>query len=113
VKTEAQRPDLFYGTTDGARPWRSRRANLGVVPRLNLTLDDDTFQQLERHRKRARAGRAALAREILREGLARRDAAERRRRLAADYAAGRKDVRASLADLESSQVELLSDEEDA
>ena len=51
-----------------------------------------------------------MATEILREGLARREAAERRKRLAADYAAGRADARALLKDLESSQLDLLDDE---
>jgi hypothetical protein len=81
------------------------------MPRLNLTLDEDTFQRLERHRRRARVGRATAAREILREGLARRDAIERRKRLATDYAAGRSETRALLADLEAFQGELLDDEE--
>ena len=78
--------------------------------RLNLTLDDDTFQKLDRHSGRVGRPRARVATEILREGLARREAAERRKRLAADYAAGRADARALLKDLESSQLDLLDDE---
>jgi hypothetical protein len=80
------------------------------MARLNLTLDRDTLQQLDRHTKRSGKPRAALAREILREGLARREAAERRTQLAADYAAGRGDARALLKDLEAGQLELMGDE---
>ena len=80
------------------------------MARLNLTLDADTFQKLDRHSGRVGRPRARVATEILREGLARREAAERRKRLAADYAAGRADARALLKDLESSQIDLLDDE---
>ena len=80
------------------------------MARLNLTLDDDTFRQLDRHTKRVGRPRAKVATEILREGLARREAAERRKRVAADYAAGRPDARALLKDLEAPQLELLDDE---
>jgi len=81
------------------------------MARVNLTLDAETFRELDRHTKRTGKPRAAVVRELLREGLARRAAAERRRRLAADYAAGRSDARAVLADLESAQLELMDDEE--
>jgi len=81
------------------------------MARLNLTLDDETFRQLDRHTKRVGKPRAKVATEILREGLARREAAERRKRLAADYAAGRPDTRGLLKDLESPQLELLDDED--
>jgi len=46
----------------------------------------------------------------LSEGLARREATTRRKKLAADYRAGRADARALLDDLESPQLELLDDE---
>ncbi len=82
------------------------------MARLNLTLDVDTFRQLDRHTKRLGKPRAKVATEILREGLARREAAERRKRLAADYAEGRLDARALLKDLETSQLDLLGDEDD-
>ena len=81
------------------------------MARLNLTLDADTFRQLDRHTRRVGKPRAKVATEILREGLARREAAERRKRLARDYAAGRPDARALLKDLESPQIELLDDED--
>ena len=80
------------------------------MARLNLTLDQDTVRQLDRHTKRSGKPRAALARELLREALARREALERRQQLARDYAAGRGDARTLLSDLESAQLELLGDE---
>ena len=81
------------------------------MPRLNLTLDDDTFRQLDRHTRRLGRPRARVATDILREGLARREAIERRKRLATDYAAGRPDARTLLKDLEAPQLELLDDED--
>jgi metal-responsive CopG/Arc/MetJ family transcriptional regulator len=80
------------------------------MARLNLTLDTDTIRQLDRHIKSSGKPRAALVRELLREGLARREALERRQQLARDYAAGRGDARTLLSDLESAQLELLDDE---
>jgi metal-responsive CopG/Arc/MetJ family transcriptional regulator len=80
------------------------------MARLNLTLDEDTFRWLDRHTKRSGKPRAALARELLREGLARRETAERRRQLAADYVVGRRDARALLRELEAGQLELMDDE---
>jgi hypothetical protein len=80
------------------------------MQRLNLTLDDDTSMRLERHAKRAGARRATLARELLREALVRRETEERRRKLAADYAAGRRDAAALLEDHEIAQDEVIGDE---
>jgi metal-responsive CopG/Arc/MetJ family transcriptional regulator len=82
-----------------------------VMARVNLTLDEDTFRRLNRHTKRLGKPRVRVVAEILREGLARREAAERRKRLAADYAAGGADTRALLKDLEAGQLELMDDEE--
>lgn len=76
-----------------------------VMARLNLTLDDDTFVRLIRHAKREGGRRATLARRILREGLDARDARERRKKLASDYAAGRKDAREILEELEPPQLD--------
>jgi hypothetical protein len=84
---------------------------MSVMPRLNMTLDDDTDSSLTRHAKREGARRATFARALLREGLLRRDEADRRKKLAADYAAGRPDAKALLADLESPQADLLRDDE--
>jgi metal-responsive CopG/Arc/MetJ family transcriptional regulator len=81
------------------------------MARVNLTLDDATFRDLDRHTKRLGKPRATVVRELLREGLARRAAAERRRRLASDYAAGRGDARAVLKDLELAQLDLMDDED--
>lgn len=73
--------------------------------RLNLTLDSDTFSRLARHAKRAGAPRATYARGILREALEAREALERRKKLAADYVAGRADARKLLKDFEAPQIE--------
>jgi hypothetical protein len=81
------------------------------MPRINLTLDGDTFRNVERHARRAGKPCARLVRDILTEGLARRDAVERRRKLAADYAKGRDDARELLKDLERWQLELVDDED--
>lgn len=77
------------------------------MARLNLTLDADTFSRLVRHARDAGARRASLARTLLREALERREALARRRKLAADYAADRDDVRAALEELEPGELELL------
>jgi len=92
-------------------PWLKMCASIRVMARVNLTLDEETFAELDRHTKLLGKPRAALARDLLHEALASRRAAERRRQLAADYAAGREDARALLRDLESAQLELMDDEE--
>jgi predicted transcriptional regulator len=79
------------------------------MSRLNLTLDDDTSTALQRHARRHHQPRAALARELIREALGQREALERRRRLASDYAAGRADAAALLSDLETAQLDLLEE----
>lgn len=80
------------------------------MSRLNLTLDADTEQRLARHAKRLGKPRATAARQVLAEGLARREAQERRKKLATDYAAGRPDAREILEDLERAQLDLLDEE---
>jgi hypothetical protein len=75
------------------------------MERLNLTLDSDTSARLARHAKRAGAPRATYARGILREALEARESLERRKKLAADYAAGRADSRKLLKDFEAAQLE--------
>lgn len=77
--------------------------------RLNLTLDSSTELRLARHAKHLGQRRTVLARQILSEGLERREAMERRKKLAADYVAGRRDARELLADLEHAQLELLDE----
>lgn len=84
---------------------------MGAMPRLNLTLNKDTFQELKKHAGRVSRPAAALARELVQEGIRRREALERRRALAQDYAAGRRDAHALLKDLESAQLDLLDDDE--
>lgn len=81
------------------------------MERLNLTLDADTSQRLARHAKRAGAPRAAFARGILRDALEAREALERRKKLAADYVAGRDDAQKLLKDFEAAQLEWF-DEKD-
>ena len=80
------------------------------MARVNLTLDSDTYQGLQRFAKRERARVATFARSLLREGISRREAAEQARKLAADYAAGRPDAEEILAGLERAQLEILDDE---
>lgn len=50
-----------------------------------------------------------MARELLCEALARRDALAHQRKLARDYAAGRADARELLAELEAGQLDLLDE----
>ncbi|MBK6692218.1 MAG: hypothetical protein IPG50_08430 [Myxococcales bacterium] len=80
------------------------------MARVNLTLDDDTKSWLDRHAKPDR--RAALARTLIREAIDRREALARRKKLAADYAAGRADSRGLLEDFEAGSLEVLGLEED-
>ncbi len=77
--------------------------------RLNLTLDADTASALERHSRRGKMPRAAVARELIREAIQQREARERLQRLAKDYASGRADAADLLADMEVAQLELLED----
>ena len=78
-----------------------------VMPRLNLTLDVDTLQALNRHARKAKAPTAAVARRLLRQAIEREEAREQARKLARDYAAGRADARDLLDDLEQAQLDLL------
>jgi hypothetical protein len=80
------------------------------MSRLNLTLDGDTLAWLQRHASKAKTGVASLARQLIEEAVEHRESLRRRRKLAADYAAGREDARALLADLEAPQLEGLLDE---
>ena len=77
------------------------------MDRLNLTLDHDTSGALARHARHEGKPRAALARELIMEALARREAVAQRRKLARDYVAGRDDAKELLAELERGQLELL------
>jgi hypothetical protein len=78
------------------------------MSRLNLTLDDATARCLDRHARLLQTPKATLALPLLREALARREATERTRKLAADYAAGRADARTLLVDFEAAQLGLRS-----
>lgn len=81
------------------------------MSRLNLTLDDDTFEWIERHAARHKIRQAALARQLLQEAVARREAIAQRRKLAADYAAGREDAAELLQEMESGELALLNSEQ--
>jgi hypothetical protein len=81
-----------------------------AMERLNLTLDEVTSGALARHAQREGKPRAALARELIREAIARREALDSQRRLARDYAASRIDATQRLKDLEVAQLELLGRE---
>jgi len=82
------------------------------MARLNLTLDRDTYSELNERAKRAQKPTAKVAKELLVEGLARHSALEHRRRLARDYTEGRSDAHSLLNDLEAAQLDLLRDESD-
>jgi hypothetical protein len=82
------------------------------MARVNLTLDTETFHRLSKHAQASHAPRAALARLLVVEALEHRERTDRRNKRAADYAAGRQDVGALLADLEAPQLELLDEEAD-
>ncbi len=77
------------------------------MARLNLTLDNDTFDRLDQYAQGAGRARSAIARELLVEALNRIDRHARLKRLARDYAQGRDDVQSLLSDLEAGQLELL------
>ena len=86
------------------------RAILRVMGRLRLTLDDATSAALARHARQEGKPRAALAQELIREAITRREGLNRERRLARDYATGRNDARQLLRDLEAAQFDLLDPE---
>jgi hypothetical protein len=79
--------------------------------RLRLTLDEATSEALARHARRHGKPRAALAQELIREAIIRREALEQERKLVGDYTAGRSDARQLLQDLEAAQLGLLGPED--
>ena len=81
-----------------------------VMSRLNLTLDEVTLSWVAKHAARERIAVAAYVRRLLREAIEQREALARRRKLAADYAAGREDAKEVLRDLEGPQLEGLLDD---
>lgn len=85
------------------------RAIMRIMDRLNLTLDPDTSSALDKHARKERKPRAAVARELIQEAIRRRDEVAQRRKLARDYVAGRADAREVLDDLELPQLDLLDD----
>jgi hypothetical protein len=83
---------------------------MGVMSRLNLTLDSDTSLRLDRHAKREGIRRASVARSLIREALLARETQARRRKLAQDYRAGSGDARSLLDDFEVPQSDLIGHE---
>jgi hypothetical protein len=81
------------------------------MERLNMTLDAATSAALKEHARRHGKPRATVARELICEALARREAIARQRKLAHDYSGGRGDASDVLTDLETSQLGLLEDDE--
>jgi hypothetical protein len=79
------------------------------MDRLNLTLDADTSRALNRHAAMHRMPRAAVARDLIKEGLQRREARERAAQLARDYAAGREEALDLIRELEGAQLDLLDE----
>ncbi len=77
------------------------------MARLNLTLDCDTFNRIERYAQAEGRARSSIARDLLVEALNRIDRLARLKRLARDYAQGRQDSESLLDDLEAGQLELL------
>ncbi len=82
-----------------------------VMARLNMTLDDDTLSALSRDARQAGVGVATHARHLLREAVARRALAERRRAWAEAYRADRPDARKLTADLTGPMLDLIDDED--
>ncbi len=82
------------------------------MARVNLTLHKEMFRELDAHAKRVGKPKARAARELVRAGLERQQATERRARLARNYAAQHADAGEVLRDLEAGQFELLGDEDD-
>jgi predicted DNA-binding protein len=82
------------------------------MTRVNLTLDQESYERLGRYAKRLGRPQATVAGQLVREGLELLDAREQRQRLAKDYAAGRADAREVIAELESGQLEAMGEEED-
>lgn len=66
---------------------------------MNLTLDEDTAAALGRIADAGKEPRAAVARDLIQEGLQRREARAWRERLARDYAASVQVAPASLDDI--------------
>ena len=74
-----------------------------------MTLDAGTSRALARRAKLEGKPRAALVRELLKEAIRRREMLDEQRKLARDYAAGRPDALALLAEMELAQTDLLDD----
>lgn len=81
------------------------------MSRLNLTLDDDTFEAVQRDARKHGVPVATHARLLLREALTQRERSETRRLWARAYAEGTTDARELAEDWEPGALELMGDEE--
>lgn len=83
------------------------------MPRINLTVSDETFEEIQSLAKTNGSGFAGTARKILLEGIARRRALALERELEEAYRSQNSDpeVREILDDMMPLQDELLSKEE--
>jgi|APSaa5957512622_1039677.scaffolds.fasta_scaffold131991_2 hypothetical protein len=80
-----------------------------MMARLNLTLDADTLDRLERHANSLGRARASAARDLLVGALDRVERLARLEQLARDYASDRDDAALLLAEIEAGQVGMPHD----
>jgi hypothetical protein len=77
------------------------------MPRLSLTLDAGTASRLEAYARRRGIQPATMATDFIREALNRYEAAVKRTKLAAGYAADRDETRRLLQDFEAGELTRL------
>lgn len=77
--------------------------------RLNITLQPDTLEKIDKHAKVEGKARAAVARELLLAALERHERLKKLEKLARDYAQCRQEISPLLADFEAGQLEILDD----
>lgn len=82
------------------------------MARLNMTLDDATFQAVSQDARRRGIPTAKHARDLIREAMSRRAEMERKRRWAEAYQADRADARKLAAEMAPGALEVMGDEED-
>jgi len=75
-----------------------------------MTLDQDTLERIDRHAAATGSARAGAARALLLQALDAIEARARDEQLAADYRAGRDEIRDLLVVMEPAQTELIGDE---
>ena len=77
------------------------------MSRLNLTLSDDTFSKLERVARLKKMRVASYTKQLIEEALEAHERLAWNRKLAADYAADRKDAKELLSQMELAQFEVV------